>query len=69
MDTSPTTTHGTLLAVDGHSLAFRAFFALPVENFTTKEGQPTNAVYGFLTMLAQVIEAEHPDRIGIAFDV
>lgn len=69
MDTSPTITHGTLLAVDGHSLAFRAFFALPVENFTTKEGQPTNAVYGFLTMLAQVIEAEHPDRIGIAFDV
>ncbi len=69
MDISPTTTHGTLLAVDGHSLAFRAFFALPVENFTTKEGQPTNAVYGFLTMLAQVIEAEHPNRIGIAFDV
>ena len=69
MDTSPTTTHRTLLAVDGHSLAVRAIFALPVENCTTKEGQPTNAVYGFLTMLAQVIEAEHPDRIGIAFDV
>ncbi|MEE1295880.1 MAG: DNA polymerase I [Bifidobacterium sp.] len=60
---------GTLLVVDGHSLAFRAFYALPVDNFTTDQGQPTNAVYGFLTMLCQVIETERPDRLGIAFDV
>ena len=59
----------TLLVVDGHSLAFRAFFALPVENFTTKAGQPTNAVWGFATMLAQVVDAERPDCIGVAFDM
>lgn len=69
MEDTTQQTHGTLLVVDGHSLAFRAFFALPVENFTTHNGQATNAVYGFLTMLAQVIEAQHPDRVGIAFDV
>ncbi|WP_314685935.1 DNA polymerase I [uncultured Bifidobacterium sp.] len=60
---------GTLLAVDGHSLAFRAFFALPVENFSTASGQPTNAVWGFATMLAQVIQAERPDHLAVAFDV
>ncbi|MEJ5922246.1 DNA polymerase I [Bifidobacterium thermophilum] len=60
---------GTLLVVDGHSLAFRAYFALPVENFSTTSGQATNAVWGFATMLAQVIEAEHPDRLAVAFDV
>lgn len=59
----------TLLVVDGHSLAFRAYYALPVENFTTQDGQATNAVYGFLTMLSQVIDSEHPQKIGIAFDV
>ena len=52
------TTRGTLLVVDGHSLAFRAFFALPVENFSTSAGQATNAVWGFPTMLSQVIDAE-----------
>ncbi len=60
---------GTLLVVDGHSLAFRAFFALPVENFSTSQGQPTNAVWGFITMLAQVIDAEHPNHLAVAFDV
>ena len=59
----------TLLVVDGHSLAFRAYFALPVENFSTSTGQPTNAVWGFATMLAQVIEAEHPEHLAVAFDV
>ncbi|WP_288240853.1 5'-3' exonuclease H3TH domain-containing protein, partial [uncultured Bifidobacterium sp.] len=63
------TYRGTLLVVDGHSLAFRAFFALPVENFSTSSGQPTNAVWGFATMLSQVIESEHPDRLAVAFDV
>ncbi|MBT1164691.1 DNA polymerase I [Bifidobacterium felsineum] len=59
----------TLLVVDGHSLAFRAFFALPVDNFSTSEGQATNAVWGFASMLAQVIDTEKPDRLGVAFDV
>lgn len=59
----------TLLVVDGHSLAFRAFFALPAENFTTSTGQETNAIWGFATMLAQVIDAEKPDDLAVAFDV
>ncbi|MCI1635867.1 DNA polymerase I [Bifidobacterium sp.] len=59
----------TLLVVDGHSLAFRAFFALPTESFTTSSGQNTNAVWGFATMLAQVIESEHPTHLAVAFDV
>lgn len=62
-------TNETLLVVDGHSLAFRAFFALPVDNFSTSSGQATNAVWGFATMLAQVIDAEKPDHLGVAFDV
>ena len=60
---------GRLLAVDGHSLAFRAFFALPEENFTTSDGQCTNSVYGFITMLAYVVKKERPTHIGVAFDV
>lgn len=62
-------TRGTLLVVDGHSLAFRAFFALPVENFSTQDGQATNAVWGFATMLSQVVDAERPDHLAVAFDV
>ncbi|MBW3078333.1 DNA polymerase I [Bifidobacterium simiiventris] len=62
-------TRGTLLVVDGHSLAFRAFFALPVENFSTQAGQATNAVWGFATMLSQVLDAEKPDHLAVAFDV
>ncbi len=62
-------TRGTLLVIDGHSLAFRAFFALPVESFSTAQGKPTNAVWGFASMLSQVINAERPDHLAIAFDV
>ena len=62
-------TNETLLVVDGHSLAFRAFFALPVDNFSTSSGQATNAVWGFATLLAQGIDAEKPDHLGVAFDV
>ena len=62
-------TNETLLVVDGHSLAFRAFFALPVDNFSTSSGQATNAVWGFATMLAQVIDEEKPDHLCVAFDV
>jgi DNA polymerase-1 len=58
-----------LLLLDGHSLAYRAFFALPVENFSTTTGQPTNAVYGFTSMLINVMRDEQPTHIGVAFDV
>ena len=58
-----------LLLLDGHSLAYRAFFALPVENFSTTTGQPTNAVYGFTAMLINVLRDEQPTHLGVAFDV
>lgn len=58
-----------LLLIDGHSMAYRAFFALPVDNFKTSEGQPTNAVYGFASMLINLIKEEQPTHIAIAFDV
>jgi DNA polymerase-1 len=60
---------GKLLLLDGHSLAYRAFFALPVENFSTSTGQPTNAVYGFTSMLINVLRDEKPTHIIVAFDV
>ncbi|MEI8222160.1 MAG: DNA polymerase I [Actinomycetes bacterium] len=58
-----------LLLVDGHSLAYRAFYALPVENFGTSSGQPTNAIYGFSSMLLNLIRDEEPTHIAVAFDV
>jgi DNA polymerase I len=60
---------GRLLLLDGHSLAYRAFFALPVENFSTTTGQPTNAVYGFTSMLINILRDEQPTHIAVAFDV
>ena len=54
--------------MDGHSLAYRAFFALPVDNFTTKDGQHTNGIYGFLSMLINLIKAEKPTHMAVAFD-
>ncbi len=58
-----------LLLIDGHSLAYRAFFALPVENFSTTTGQSTNAVYGFTSMLINTLRDEKPTHIAVAFDV
>jgi DNA polymerase-1 len=58
-----------LLLLDGHSLAYRAFFALPVENFSTSTGQHTNAVYGFTSMLINVLRDEQPTHVAVAFDV
>ncbi|WP_408624473.1 DNA polymerase I [Kineosporia rhizophila] len=58
-----------LLLIDGHSLAYRAFYALPVENFSTATGQFTNAVYGFTSMLINVLRDEAPDHVAVAFDV
>jgi len=67
-DTS-SATRPRLLLLDGHSLAYRAFFALPVENFSTTTGQPTNAVYGFTSMLINVLRDEQPSHLAVAFDV
>ncbi|WP_344392172.1 DNA polymerase I [Streptomyces vastus] len=58
-----------LMLMDGHSLAYRAFFALPAENFTTATGQPTNAIYGFASMLANTLRDEEPTHFAVAFDV
>ncbi|MFI6104970.1 DNA polymerase I [Streptomyces sp. NPDC093595] len=55
--------------MDGHSLAYRAFFALPAENFTTASGQTTNAIYGFASMLANTLRDEAPTHFAVAFDV
>ena len=59
----------TLLLLDGHSLAFRAFYALPAANFSTTGGQHTNAVYGFLGMFLGLVEQEKPTHIAAAFDL
>jgi DNA polymerase I len=66
---APTADRPRLLLLDGHSLAYRAFFALPVENFSTTTGQHTNAVYGFTSMLINVLRDEQPTHVGVAFDV
>ncbi|WP_439947855.1 DNA polymerase I [Streptomyces sp. BBFR109] len=62
-------TRPRLMLMDGHSLAYRAFFALPAENFTTATGQPTNAIYGFASMLANTLRDEEPTHFAVAFDV
>ena len=70
--TTPTRTSDTprrLMLIDGHSMAFRAFYALPAENFATTGGQHTNAVYGFLSMLTNLIKEEQPTHVAVAFDV
>jgi DNA polymerase I len=67
--TVPRTARPRLLLLDGHSLAYRAFFALPVENFSTITGQHTNAVYGFTSMLVNVLRDEQPTHVAVAFDL
>ena len=58
-----------LLLIDGHSMAYRAFYALPVDNFKSSSGQPTNAIYGFASMIINLINEEKPTHIAVAFDV
>ncbi len=58
-----------LMLIDGHSMAFRAFYALPAENFSASGGQATNAVYGFLSMLSSLLVEEKPTHVAVAFDV
>ncbi|MDN5569741.1 MAG: DNA polymerase I [Propionibacteriaceae bacterium] len=73
MTTNPTAPAASgrprLLLIDGHSVAYRAFFALPFENFATKTGQHTNAVFGFTSMLINVLRDEQPTHLAVAFDV
>lgn len=59
----------TLLIIDGHSLAFRAFYALPVDSFQTRDGQHTNAIHGFISMLLNLLKNEKPTHIAVAFDI
>ena len=65
----PSSTGRRLLLLDGHSLAYRAFFALPAENFRTGTGQTTNAVYGFTAMLINLLRDEQPTHLAVCFDV
>ena len=57
------------MIIDGHSLAYRAFHALPVDSFQTHDGQHTNAVHGFLSMLLSLLRNEKPTHIAVAFDI
>ena len=59
----------TLMVIDGHSLAFRAFYALPVESFQAPDGQHTNAIHGFISMFLGLLKKEDPTHVAVAFDV
>lgn len=59
----------TLMVIDGHSLAFRAFYALPVDSFQNREGQHTNAIHGFVAMLINLLQNEKPTHLAVAFDI
>lgn len=59
----------TLLLIDGHSLAFRAFYALSPDSFKTSAGQHTNAVHGFISMMLNILQAEQPTHMAVAFDL
>lgn len=67
--TAVAATKPTLLLLDGNSLAYRAFYALPAENFKTRSGLTTNAVYGFTSMLINLLRDEAPTHVAAAFDV
>ena len=59
----------TLMVIDGHSLAFRAFYALPVDSFRTADGQHTNAIHGFISMMLNLLAKEKPTHLAVAFDI
>lgn len=59
----------TLMVIDGHSLAFRAFYALPVDSFQAPDGQHTNAIHGFISMFLGLLKKENPTHVAVAFDV
>jgi DNA polymerase-1 len=57
-----------LVLIDGHALAYRAFHALPLEGFATRDGEPTNATYGFTSTLLHILQELKPDYIAVCFD-
>ncbi|OXM64273.1 DNA polymerase I [Amycolatopsis sp. KNN50.9b] len=57
------------MLIDGHSMAYRAFFAVPADRFKTSTGQVTNAVFGFTSMLINLLRDEQPTHLAVAFDV
>jgi DNA polymerase-1 len=57
-----------LVLIDGHALAYRTFYAIPIENFSTRSGEPTNATYGFMSVLINVLRDQHPEYIAVCFD-
>ena len=57
---------GKLFLVDGHSFCYRAFYAIP--NLTNSKGEPTNAIYGFITMMRRLMEEQKPDYVAMCFD-
>ena len=59
----------TLMVIDGHSLAFRAFYALPVDSFISPQGQHTNAIHGFISMFLGLLKKENPTHVAVAFDI
>lgn len=63
----PEQTRPTLVLIDGHAVAYRMFFALPLAGFQTKAGEPTNAAYGFARSLLDILETE-PDYLAVTFD-
>ncbi len=69
LDDPTRTDTAKLLLIDGHSIAYRAFYALPLENFSTSTGQPTNAVFGFTSMLINLLRDEQPTHLAVAFDL
>ena len=58
----------TFVLIDGHALAYRQYFALPVNSFTTRAGEPTNAVYGFARTLLDILQQTRPEYIAVSFD-
>ncbi len=58
----------TLYLIDGHAVAYRQFFGLPVTSFTTPQGEPTNAVFGFTRILLDILEKDKPDYLAVSFD-
>lgn len=65
----PEQSQPTLMVIDGHSLAFRAFYALPLDSFQTADGQHTNAIHGFISMMLNLIAKEKPTHLAVAFDI
>ncbi|GAB4569723.1 MAG: DNA polymerase I [Anaerolineae bacterium] len=57
-----------LMMIDGHALAYRQFFALPIASFSTPEGEPTNATFGFARTLLDILQHDRPDYLLVTFD-